>query len=130
VLVAAILTWVFATLTAGVTILLAALLLPFAATTFEAFGYEPSSVTRAVVEGAAVVVALSGTADLLAVFVLRRRRWARWTLLLLSVATGIASVAWAYYVVPLVVTGAAVAVVVLLLLPSTGRWFRGAATGP
>lgn len=127
-LAAAIVTWVFATVTAVTAVLGTVLLLPFAGTFVEDLGFESSSVTRDLLEGAAVVLAVTFVADLVAFFVLRRQPWARWTLLLLSVSAGTASAMLGYYVVPLVVTAAAAAVVVLLLLPSTGRWFGGART--
>lgn len=56
------------------------------------------------------------------VSLLRRRRWGWWTLLVLSPVTAIAGVMAGYYVLPLIVAGAAVAVFVLLLLRSTRAW--------
>ena len=53
---------------------------------------------------------------------LRRRRWAWWTLLGLSAVTVPLGLMGTYQVVPLLVAAAAAVVVVLLLLPSTRGW--------
>ena len=72
-------------------------------------------------------MALAAVADVAALFVLRGRRWARWSLLALSVVAAYGGAVTGYYVAPLVVTAAALAVVVLLLLPSASAWFVASA---
>lgn len=121
---AAVVTWVVATGTAALTLLLAAFLLWVAAPVFDSFDAGRDNPRWLVVGTAAVVLALTAAADVVAVFVLRGRRWAQWVLVGLSMVAAAGGVVSAYYIVPLVVTAAAVAVVVLLLLPDAQAWFR------
>jgi hypothetical protein len=121
---AAVVTWVGATGTALLTLFLAVSLLWFVAPVFGAFDSGPGNPGWLVVEAVGVVVALSAAADVAAVFVLRGHRWARWVLIGLCVVAAVGGVMLAYYVVPLIVTAAAVAVTLLLSLPGSGTWFR------
>lgn len=77
-----------------------------------------------VIGAAAAVIALSVLADVVAVFLLRAHRWARWALLALSGVAASGGLMSAYLVGPLVVTAAAVTVIVLLLLPDARRGQR------
>jgi hypothetical protein len=126
---AAVVTWVGATGTGALTLLLTIGLLWIAAPVFDAFGSGSDNPRSFVVAAAAVIVALSAAADIVAVYMFRGHRWARWALLGLSVLAALGGLASAYYVGPLLVTAAAVSVVVLLLLPDARAWF-GAAREP
>lgn len=121
---AAVVTWVGATGTALLIMFLALSLLWLAAPVFGAFDSGPENPGWFVVEAVGVVVALSAAADLVALFLLRGHRWARWVLIGLCVVAAAGGVMLAYYIVPLLVTAAAVAVTALLLLPGAGAWFR------
>jgi len=121
---AAVVTWVGATGTAALTLLLTLGLLWFAAPVLDAFDSGSDDPRWLVVGAAAAVLALSAAADVVAAFVMRGYRWAQWVLVGLSVVAALGGIMMAYYIVPLMVTVAAVAVVVLLLLPDSRRWFR------
>jgi hypothetical protein len=121
---AAVVTWIGATGTAALTAFLTAGVLLVAGPVFDAFEGGPENPQWFAVGAAVVVVALSAAADVVAFFMLRGRRWARWALVGLSTVAGVCGVMSAYYIAPLVVTAAAVAVIVLLLLPDARAWFR------
>ena len=121
---AAAVTWVVATGTAVLTLLLAVGLLLVAAPIFDTFGSGPDSPRWWVVGAVVVVVTLSAAADVVAVFMLRGHRWAQWGLVVLSVIAALGGVMASYYIAPLLVTAASVAVLVLLLLPGARAWFR------
>ena len=71
-----------------------------------------------------IVVALSAAADVAAFFTLRRSRVAAWALMALSVLAAVGGVAFGSFLAPLAVTGARIAVLVLLLQPVARRWVR------
>lgn len=121
---AAVVTWVGATMTAAFTLLLTVALLWVAAPIFDVFDSGPDNPRLWLVGTAAFIVALSVAADVIALLVLRGHRWAQWVLVGLSVVAALGGVVSAYYIAPLVVTAASVAVVVLLLLPDARAWFR------
>ena len=121
---AAVVTWVVATGTAALTLLLAVFLLWAVAPVFDAFDAGSGNPRWLVVGTAAVVLVLSAAADVCAVFVLRGRRWAQWVLVGLSMVAAAGGFISVYYIAPLVVTAAAIAVAVLLLLPDADAWFR------
>ena len=121
---AAVVTWVGATGTAVLTLVLSVGLLFVAAPLFDAFGSGPDNPRWYLAGAAGVVVVLSAAADVVAVFTLRGYRWAQWTLVGLSVVAAVGGVVSAYYIAPLALTAAALAVVVLLLLPDARAWFR------
>ena len=121
---AALLTWIGATGTAAFTLLLTVSLLLLGAPIFDTFRSGRDNPRWFIVEAAGVVIALSAAAALSAVFLTRRHQWARWVLILLSVVAAVGSVMLAYYIGPLLVTAAAVAVLVLLSLPRARAWFR------
>lgn len=121
---AAVVTWVVASGTAALTLLLTVGLLWVATPLFDAFDSGPDNPRSFLVGATVVVVALSATADVVAVFVLRGHGWAQWVLVGLSVVAALGGVISAYYIGPLIVTAAATAVVVLLLLPDARTWFR------
>lgn len=123
---AAVVTWIGATGTALLTLFLAVSLLWLAAPVFGAFDSGPDNPGWFVVEAVGVVVALAAAADVVALYLLRGHRWARWVLIGLCVVAAAGGVMLAYYIVPLIVTAAAVAVTVLLLLPGAGAWCRPA----
>ncbi|MGE5719827.1 MAG: hypothetical protein ACM3XQ_08130 [Nocardioidaceae bacterium] len=125
---AAVVTLVGATGTAASTLLLTVGLLWVAAPVLDAFDSGSGDPRWPVLGAAAVVLALSAAADVVAAFVLRGHSWAQWVLVGLSVVAALGGLMMAYYIVPLVVTIAAVAVVVLLLLPESRRWFRAGQT--
>jgi hypothetical protein len=127
---AAVVTWIAATGTAALTLLLTVGFLWTMTPVFDAL--DGADNWRWYVVGAAgVVVALSAAADVVAVFLLRGGRWAQWVLVGLSMVAAVGGVMSGYYIAPLVVTAAAVAVVVLLLLPDARAWFRcGPLTAP
>lgn len=127
---AAVVTWVVATGTAVLTLFLAAVILLVAAPIFEHFESGAGNPRWYVVSAALVVLALSAAADLVAFAVVRGHRWAHRTLIVLSVATALAGIMLASLVAPLVVTAAAVAVVVLLLQRDARAWFGGQQTQP
>jgi len=120
---AAVLTWVAATGTALFTLLVTAILFWIAAPIFENFQSGSDNPRWIMLEFAVVIVAVSALADVVAIFVLRGRRWAQWSLIALCVVAALSGIITAYYLVPLLVTVAAVAVVVLLLLPDAHSWF-------
>ena len=121
---AAVVTWVGATGTAALTLLLTVGLLWVAAPVIDAFDSGAGDPRWPVVAAAGVVLVLSAAADVVAALMLRGQRWASWVLLGLSVVAALGGIMGAYCVVPLVVTVAALAVVVLLLLPEARGWFR------
>lgn len=123
---AAVVTWVGATGTAALTLLLTVGLLWVAAPVFDSFDSGPDNPRWFVIGAAAVVVVLSAAADVVAVYVLRGHRWAQWLLVGLSVVAAVGGVISAYYIGPLIVTAAAMVVVVLLLMPDARAWFRAA----
>lgn len=95
---------------------------------FDAF--EGQNLQAYVVATIVVVVALAAAADVLAYWVFRGHRWARWVLVALSVASALCAAMLGYYVAPLVITAAASAVVVLLFLRPARAWFRSARPWP
>ncbi|MCW2760770.1 MAG: hypothetical protein JWR85_971 [Marmoricola sp.] len=125
---AAVVTWVAATGTAFVIVLLAVTLLWLAAPIFEYFESGSNNPQWIVISVAVVVVAVCTLADFAAVFILRGRRWAQCLLIALCVVAALAGAVMSYYIAPILVTAAAGAVVLLLLLPDARAWFRGAAT--
>ena len=121
---AAVVTWIGATGTAALTVFLTAAFLLVAGPVFDAFEGGPENPRWFAVGAAVVVVALSAAADVVAFFMLRGRRWARWVLVGLSTVAMVCGIMAAYYVAPLVLTAAAASVIVLLLLPDARAWFR------
>ena len=93
---AAVVTWVGATGTAALTMLLTVGRLWFAAPVFGAFGSGSGNPRWLLVGVAVVVVALSAAADVVAVFVLRGHRWARWALVGLSMVAALGGLVSAY----------------------------------
>jgi hypothetical protein len=88
----------------------------------DSFG-EGSSETRWYVMGTGGgLVALSMIAGTLALCVLSGRAWARWLLIGLSCLAAIIGVIFGSYILPLMVTAVAVAVIVLLLMPTARAW--------
>jgi len=120
---AAIVTWIGATATAALTLFLTVGVLWIAAPIFDDFDSGSGNPRWWVVEAGAVVVALSAAADVAALFVLRGHRGARWALIALSVIAALGGLVAAYSGVSLLVTGLAVTVVVLLLLPDAHAFF-------
>jgi hypothetical protein len=127
---AAVVTWVAATLTAALAALLAVALLTLLGPAFGDFGAGSGNPRWWVVGGALVVVVLAAAADLAAFCIVRGRRWARWLLMALSVVAIAGGIVSAYYIAPLIVTAACISVVVLLVLPDSRAWFRGAGRHP
>jgi dipeptide/tripeptide permease len=121
---AAVMTWVAATGTALLTLLVTATVLWLAAPIFENFESGPHNPRWDMLAMAAVVVAVCVLADVVAIFVLRGRRWAQWLLIALCVLAALGGIITSYYVAPLLVTATAGAVAVLLLLPDARFWFR------
>ena len=74
------------------------------------------------------LLALCAVAVLASVGLLRRRRWAWWTLLALAPVTAVLGLLTAFYLLPLGIAAAAVAVFVLLVLPSTRTWLAASST--
>jgi len=121
---AAVVTWVVATGTAALTLFVTVGLLLVLAPVFDSFDGGTDNPRWFVAGAAAVVVALSAAADVVAVFVLHGHRWAQVVLVGLSTVAAVGGVMAGYYITPLAVTAAAVAVIVLLLLPDARAWFR------
>lgn len=119
---AAAVTWIAASTTAAFALCLGVLALVFGGPVFDVF--EGQSLQAYVVAAIVGVVALSAAADLLAYLVFRGKRWARWGLVVLSVASAAGAAMLGYYVAPLVITAAGLAVVVLLFLGPSRAWFR------
>jgi hypothetical protein len=122
VLAAAVVTWTIASMTAALTLGLLVLVLFFGGPVLDAFQGQDLRVY--VVAAALVVIAFAAAADVLAYLVFRRHRWARWALVGLSVVSAVCAAMLGYYVAPLLVTVAALAVVVLLLMRPARAWFR------
>jgi hypothetical protein len=122
---AVIVTWVGATSTAAITLLMTVGLLWIAAPIFDAFGSGADNPRTWLIGFAAIVIVVSVLANVIALFVMRGHRWAQWLLVILSVVAALGGVMAGYYIAPLAVTAAAVAVAVLLLLPDARTWFRG-----
>ena len=126
VLAAAVVTWVTASLTAAIAVCLGVIVLLFGGAVLDVFEFQ---YWRAYVVGTVVVVvALSATAGLLAYKVARGTRWARWALVVLSIASALPASMLGYYVAPLLITAAALAVVVLLFVRPARAWFRSTRT--
>ncbi len=121
---ASVITWVVETGTALLTLLLCVALLVVASPLFKTFEPGTGNPRWIPLEGTAIVWALAGAADVAAVLILRRSRWARWVPAGLSLVAGFLGLVGIYYVVPLAVTAAAVAVVVVLFTPTSRAWFR------
>ena len=122
---AALVTWIAATGTALLTLFLTATFLLLAGPLFATFDEGSGNPRWYFVGAAGVVVALSVAADVAGILMVRGRGWARWVLLGLSVVAALGGLMAAYYVLPLAVTAAAVAVVVMMLQPAARAWFRG-----
>lgn len=120
---AAIVTWVGAGTTALFTLLATVVFGPVVATLLEAFGGGQASSWGWVAGTGVLVLALCGLAAVCAHQVTRGRRWARWLLVCLSVLTVLAGLALFALGISLVIAAAAVAVIVLLLVPEAGAWF-------
>jgi hypothetical protein len=127
---AVIVTWVGATSTAAITLLVTVALLWIAAPMFDMFGSGADNPRIWLIGFAAIVIVVSVLADVIALFVMRGHRWAQWLLVILSVVAALGGVMAGYYIAPLAVTAAAVAVAVLLLLPDAQTWFRGPSAEP
>ena len=121
---AAVVTWTAASITAAFTLCFGLLVLLLADPVFDAF--EGQNLQAYVVVTIAVVIALSAAANVLAYLVFRGHRWARWALVVLSTASALCAAMLGYYVAPLVITAAAIAVVVLLFWRPARAWFRSA----
>jgi hypothetical protein len=125
VLAAAIVTWVAATVTAALVGFLSLALMTLAGSVFATFpGSGDPRWSMAVSTG--IVIALSAAADVAAFFTVRRRRVAAWALLGLSALAAVGGLAFGYLIAPLAVSGAGIAVIVLLLQPAARRWVRPA----
>jgi hypothetical protein len=122
VVAAAVVTWTAASITAAFALCFGVLVLLFGDPVFDVFeGQNLQAYVVAVVDG---VMGLSAAADVLAYLVFRGHRWARWALVVLSVASAVYAAMLGYYVAPLVITAAALAVVVLLFLKPARAWLR------
>jgi hypothetical protein len=121
---AAVVTWVAAMTTAAFTLLLTVAVFWIAAPVFDAFESGLGNPRTFVVGAAVGVFVLSTSACVVAALVLRGYRWARWVLVGLSVLAALGGLFLAYYVGPLMVTAAAVAVVILLSTPDARAWSR------
>lgn len=119
---AAVVTWAAASMTAAFALCFGVLILLFGGPVFDVF--EGQNLQAYVAGTVVVVIALSAAANVLAYLVFRGHRWARWALVVLSVASAVAAAMLGYYVAPLVITAAALAVVVLLFLRPARAWFR------
>lgn len=129
VLAAAIVTWVAATMTAGLVAFLSLALMALAGSISDAFpGWGDPRWSMGV--STAVVVVLSAAADVAAFFLLRRSRVAAWVLLALAVVATLGGLAFVSFIAPLAVTAAGIAVIVLLLQPAARRWVRPAPGAP
>lgn len=122
VLAAAVVTWAAASITAAFTAFLAVVVLLLGGPFFDAF--RAQDLQAYVVGAALVVIAASVAADVLAYMTFRRHRWARWVLVALSMVSAVCAAMLAYYVAPLLITAAGLAVVVLLFLRPARAWFR------
>lgn len=122
VVAAAVATWTTASITAAFALCFGVLVLLFGDPVFDVF--EGQNLQAYVVAAVVVVMGLSAAADVLAYFVFRGHRWARWALVVLSVASAVCAAMLGYYVAPLVITAAALTVVVLLFLKPARAWFR------
>lgn len=124
---AAVVTWVGATLTAAIALVLTVGVLWVMAPMFDMFESGTDNPRTWLILAALIVVAVSVAADVTALFVVRGHRWARWVLIGLSVVAAFGGLVSGYYIAPLVVTAASIAVAVLLLMPDAHRWFRESA---
>jgi hypothetical protein len=119
---AAILTWIGATGTAALTVLMTVAWLWVAAPVFAAFDSGPDNPRWWLIGFAVAVLALSAAAAVLAFRVWQGERWAWWGLLVLSALAAFAGVITAYAVIPLLVAALAMAAFVLLLLSDSRAW--------
>jgi hypothetical protein len=108
-------------MTAAFALCLGVLALVFGGPVFDVF--EGQNLQAYVVAAVVVVIAFSAAADFLAYLVFRGKRWARWALVALSFASATCAAMLGYYVAPLVITAAALAVVMLLFLRAARAWF-------
>jgi hypothetical protein len=109
-------------MTAAFALCFGVLVLLFGDPVFDVF--EGHNLWAYVVAAVVVVMVLAAAADVLAYLVFRGRRWARWALVVLSVASAVCAATLGYYVAPLVITAAGLAVVALLFLRPARAWFR------
>ena len=121
---AVVVTWTAASIVGAFALCFGVLVLTFGDPVFDVF--EGQNLEAYVVASTLVVIALSAAADVLAYLVFRGRGWARWALVVLSLASAVCAATLGYYVAPLVITAAALAVVVLLFLRPARTWFRSA----
>jgi hypothetical protein len=122
VLAAAVITWTVASIIVVFTVGLGVLVLLLGGPFFDAF--QAQQMQGFVVVAALLIVAFALAADVLALLVFRGHRWARWTLVVFSVASAACGAMLGYYVAPLAITVAALAVIVLLFLRPARAWFR------
>lgn len=122
VIAAAMCTWVAATGIAATTALLALGHLLAIAVLLAPFNGPAELVWGVAGEGAAILSVCVG-ADLVALFVYRGQRWARWTLICLSACTVLGGLLAFQLIFPLALSLIAVAVIGLLLLPAADAWF-------
>lgn len=122
VVTAVVLTWLTATGTAALTLFLTVGFLWVAGPVFEVFEGGVENPRWWIVGAAAIVLVISAAADAAALFVLRGRRWAGWTLVGLCLVAAIGGVLTAYYIAPILVSLVAMTVATLLLMPSARAW--------
>src|SRR5690242_35520 len=118
---AAVTTITAATISAGLTVLTASLYAVVGHAILGTFG-TTGTVVAWFFGVVITLLVLCCVAVVASVGLLRRRRWAWWTLAALAPVTAALGVMTAFYLLPLGVAAAAVAVFVLLVLPSTRAW--------
>jgi hypothetical protein len=123
--VAAVLTMAAAGCTAGATVLMA-VALALIGGAMGPFLSEMGPIVGLVAGAVVVQLALCTLAVVAAVQLLLGRRWAWWTLVVLSPLAAVLGVVAASSGVSLLISAAAVTVLVLLLAPSTRAWIAGA----
>lgn len=124
VLAAAIFTWVGSALSAGGAFFMALTFVVLLDPIFDTFEDGAADVRWSMVGATFLVVVLAALASVTAYFLLRRRRWAMWGLLVLSAFTTFVALMAAYYVWPILVSVCAAVAFVLLCLPDTRAWVR------
>lgn len=121
---AAVTTWIVATGTAALAGLLTIGFVVLGAPLWEVFGSGADNPRWWILGAGAIVVVLAALADVAALLMIRGHAWARWALGALSLVAAVLSLCAAYYVFPLVITVASLAVLVLILMPSSSARSR------
>ncbi|MCW2818844.1 MAG: hypothetical protein JWR42_1631 [Marmoricola sp.] len=124
VVVAAALAFSAASSVALAVLVVAAFAVRFLGPVLDTFDDQSVSQVRSYATGwGLAILALCAVADVATWFAVQGRRWSQVVLLVLALVAVLGGLVAAAFVLPLLVAAAGVAVLVLLLLPESRRWF-------